>query len=467
MSTFSTATSRAAQQIGRAQIGSARLSPGYWAIFGLGLAWMVGLWLRSPGVPVQDELGHVLIARNAWRSPALVLDLWGRAVNTLLYLLPALGGLSGARLASVLLACSTVLLTTAIAARLGLGRLWLIPALLWFQPWFGDLAYTAITEVPFAWLLALGCWLWLRERPRWAALCFGLLPLVRHEGVALTALCCGYLLLRRDWRAILAALAPMLLYNVLYAAVLGGWPVTIYFQPRPTTLYGSGSWLHFVWPLIDGLGWPIAALVLPGCLLLLRQRGGREVLACYGLYFGLQTVIYRFGLYASGGYAIFLLPLAPGCALAAALALEWLLARIERAVSPALPRGELLSASLLMIVLALVGNVALRTPPRPLDFEGVALQEAARWLAAAQLSPPRIVTTHVWFYYFADLPLEQGSWPPTPPTLASLPPGALVVWDAHYSERWGLAYAELSDPTRGWRTLQRFGDDFAVIFQKQ
>ena len=297
----------------------------YVLTFGMGLIWTVGLWLRSPGVPVQDEIAHVLIARWAWRYPSLLLSVWGRPVNTLVYFVPALGWLPGARLCSIGLSCATVLLATAIASRLGLRRLFLLPLLLWFQPWFGDLSYTAITEVPFMLCLTLACWLALNERLGWAALCFGLLPLIRHEGVALTGLWCGYLVLRRAWRPLLVAFGPLLFYNGLFFALYRQWPFAIYLQPRPTTLYGSGGWLYFGAPLLDAVSLPVAGLALLGCIVLRRRA---LVLLGYVVYVALQMIIYRFGLYASGGYALFLLPFAPGVAVAASIGLDWLAERL-------------------------------------------------------------------------------------------------------------------------------------------
>lgn len=429
----------------------------YITIFVLGLVWTVALWLRSPGVPVQDEIGHVLLSRWAWQQPALILDLWGRSVNTLVYLLPALGGLPGARLASVGMACATVLLSSGIAARLGLQRLFLVPALLWFQPWFNDLSYTAITEVPFMLCLVLACWLWLDQRLGWAALCFGLLPLIRHEGIALTGLWCGYLLLRREWRGIGVALLPLVVYNALYFAVYAAWPFTIYLQPRPTTLYGSGGWLHFAEPLARGVGLPVFGLALLGCALLVQRRRAL-VLTGFAVYLLVQTIIYRFGLYASGGYELFLLPLAPGFAIAASVALDWLVERLR------LPRGQvaLLGGALLAVVLGWVVVTGTRSRPRPMDFEGVALQQAASWLQQRSTDPARVVATHVWLYYFVDLPPAQWLTVSAP---RDLPVGTIVVWDSHYSDRSGLRLAELRDPAQGWRELERFSD-VAVIFEK-
>src|SRR5437870_4057622 len=90
------------------------------------------------------------------------------------------------------------------------------------------------------------------------------------------------------------------------------------------------------WPLACGAGLVILALV--GAPTLWRRPGGKIVIATAATYLAAHTVIYRFGLFASGGYFRFLVPLGPFVALAGAAALGefWRTAREpagERALS--------------------------------------------------------------------------------------------------------------------------------------
>jgi len=83
---------------------------------------MIKLLFASDGTALQDEIGHYIISRDAIANPELILDLWGRTLHTILYILPAQFGLDGARLASVGLAALTVIVS------IGSQGNWLSPA---------------------------------------------------------------------------------------------------------------------------------------------------------------------------------------------------------------------------------------------------------------------------------------------------------------------------------------------------
>jgi hypothetical protein len=441
----------------------------YWAAFAAGLAWTAWLMVHSPGTPVQDEIGHLLISRSAWHVPAWLLNVWGRPAHTLLYLLPALGGLEAARLFSLAMSALIVLVATGIARRLGATRLWLVPVCLWFQPWHADLSYTAITEIPFSLFVAAGAWLWLGRRWNAAGLVLGLLPLARHEGILIAVAAALAGALRRDWKAAALPLVPFALYNLLYYLAFGRWVFRIFLAPTPTQLYGSGTWWHYLPGLIDNVGVPVLALSALGLLALIAARPARRkalALAPYAIYLAAHVVLYRFGLYASGGYDLFLLPLAPGFAILAAIgfdrAADWLRSLAGRIHGAARARTALAAAPQVAIAAgaALVIGAGLGAQPRPLDAEGAYAEQAARWLEAQRLDSRSAVSTHVWFLYHSGAILAR-DWS-NPPPLDDLPPGAIVVWDQHYADRWGLPYDRLSDPAGPWRLLKRFGPDQAA-----
>lgn len=447
------------------------------------MAWTVYIFSRSPGTPVQDEVGHYLIARHAWEFPDLILHLWGRTVNTLAYMLPALGDLQAARLASILLSGLTVWITTLAARRLGVRRLFWVPLLLCFQPWFSDLSYTAITEVPFSLCLVLGVYFWLSERSSLAGLAFGLLPLIRHEGIALLGLWGAYALLTRRWKALAISAAPYALYNLAYYAVFQQLAAAVYFATTPTDIYGKGSWLHFARPLLDKAGLPVMLLAALGLVPVIRLRKKAAAFLVYLAYLLIHTIIYRYGLYASGGYDLFLFPLAPGIALAAALGAEWgldlILALSSTGSAARFPGNSRLFARIAslaekgltvllpaLVILAVV-LTGLTTAPRPVDAEQEACQQAAAWLRAQGFDPRAVVSTHVWFYYYYDLPWTRGGIWSKPPPLQSLGGGTIVVWDRHYSDRGKLFLSALSDPAGGWKRLADFKDGLVIVFQKQ
>ncbi len=447
----------------------------YWLILIGGVLASLLIWARSPGSPLDDEVAHIVMARNAWNYPEFLLHVWGRVGNTLIYMAPSLFGLNGARLMSLVLSAATVLVTTEVAREMGLKRLYLIPLMLWFQPWFLSLSFIALTEIPFMWFMILGIYLCLRDRYGGAALMAGILPLIRHEGIALTGLWFLYLLANRQWRASLLCWLPLIAYNLIYLVVLqvpfNQTPLMLYFQPQPTTAYGSGSLFHFIPFTIVAIGPPIFLTSLRGVhVALSRPSRGGLLLLSYAAYFVLHTLIYHFGLFASGGYGIFLFPMAPCMAILAALGVDTLFARADTLRRP---RGILPAARIPPLVrgltVALVLGVALFAPSWPRSNEQAAVQAAAGWLKAHQVDKATVMASHAWFFYeyfYDDAWTTKQGWA-LKLDLGTLPAGTVLVWDAHYSSESGqISLGDLQKPNSPWRELARFGTDQAIIFQK-
>jgi hypothetical protein len=108
----------------------------------------------------------------------------------------------------------------------------------------------------------------------------------------------------------------------------------------------------------------------------------------------------------------------------------------------------------------------LQVQPRLLNPEEVAIQQAAQWLRTQPAGFPKVVATHVWFYYFYQLEwTPQQSWtsPPPPDVMAH---GTVVVWDKHYSEWYGIHRDSLREDAR-WIELAQFGSGQVIIFQRR
>ncbi len=436
-----------------------------------GLMLSAALLRHSPGVTVHDEIGHFLLAKAAWQHPVLLLDLWGRPLNTLLFMLPAQGGLLPARVFALVLSAAAVLLTTEVARHYGLRRLYWIPLLLWFQPWFLTHSFEAVTEVPFLFLLILAVFLSVRDRQKWAGLVWGMLPLVRHEGILLTGLWLLLMLCQRRWAAAALALLPLTVFNLLYLAVHGIPAVRIYLRPKPTEFYGRGNWWHYLPRMAYYAGLPVTMLALFSLPVFGKTGIHRFYPGVYVAYFVAHAVIFRLGLYASGGYSIFLFPLAPMLAVAAALGWEWLHNRMPawgHGGAPARNAKKWMQFSPeLVIILCVLANAAAIARPKPLDAEAAAIRDAAIWLKNREFRPENIITANVWGYYFADIPCRPGQDWRRQHALPEIAPGSVVIWDRHYAERRGLILAQMKADPQNWQPLAAFGEGAVFIFLKR
>jgi len=439
--------------------------------FFAGFLYLLFLLFTSKGTPLHDEIGHYLISRDAIHSPDHIFDIWGRTAHTLLYILPAQSGLYTARLLSLIFALLTVYFTLEVAKMLNIKLFFLVPLFLLFQPWFADLSYMCITEVPFSLIMILGIYLYLKDRHITASFIIGLLPLIRHEGIALSGLWCIYMLYKKKWLPPVAIIAPLLIYNAAFYIFQGSWPFAMYFDTAPTDIYGSGSWFHFLirLPHPRAVGIPIMMLVTCSLIPIIKSGRLRPMFLWYFSYFALHSIIFRFGLFASGGMKLFLLPLAPSFALAAVIGLEWI-------VTFTLPYLKNFDSKQLTIITErnfystvcaiCVLMTFLFIKPWPLDREGVALKQAIAWIRQENLPDNNLISTHVYFYHFFPRRVPTVTlWEKFPP-LKDMPAGTIVFWDEHYSDRWDIDYNYLTSHDKTWRKLKEFEEGTVVIFQK-
>ncbi len=439
--------------------------------FATGCLYLLYLLFASQGTSLHDEIGHFLISRDAIHSPAHIFDIWGRTVHTILYILPAQLGLFGARFLSLLMALLTVYLTLETAKMLQIRLYFIVPFFLWFQPWFADHSYMCITEVPFSLCMILGVYLHLKNRNLSASVIIGLLPLIRHEGIALTGLWCIFLLYKKNRLPVVMAFLPLLIYNLTFFAFMGSLPFAMYFDTTPTDMYGSGSWYYFFirLPHPRAVGIPIMLLVICGIIPVIREKRLYPVLFWYFSYFALHVIIFRFGLFASGGNKLFLMPVAPAVAFAAVMGLEWitsliitLLKRHDTVLSRHLNERAIYTAICSICLLWTFFFVK----PYPLDSEAAAMKKAVQWIHNENLDKNDIISTHVYLYYFLPKRVPTVTlWEKFGP-LQNMAPGTIVIWDVHYSDRWNLNYDHLTDKKNKWKKMNEFGDGTVVIFQK-
>jgi hypothetical protein len=364
--------------------------------------------------------------------------------------------LYGSRLfavATIALSCTII---AQVAQHLRLNYWWLLPLFIYGQPWSSEFAY-ATTVVPLTFLLCLGVYSFLRHAHYSVAVCAGLLPLIRHETIILLLIWLAYYLIHRRLFVLLVAVLPLALYNLGSYIAIGTAPFFIFLTPEPTKIYGSGGWLHFLPSLWAGIGAVPALYAILSVFAAPKLRAWLATIWPFAVYLLSHVFLYRFGLYASGGYSYFLLPIACAVGLLALAGFEWM---GTQRLSEKLRRT--LTAALIGILLW----QTLGSRPLPIDPEALASKQASDWVYANYPSDTPIIATHVWFYYFHNLPLAGANrlwWDtPDPRTVKS---SSLFVWDSHYSNSWGWQQTYLDDPANRWHSVKRF-QNMIVIYQR-
>lgn len=275
------------------------------------------------GVLHADDLTHYLFARESWRWPTYLLNDWGRPGFTVPYALPAAFGWGPCRVFSAILSALAAWFAYLIATELKLRSPWAVIPLCFLQPLFFKLAQTTLTETPLALYLTLAIYLALRHRWTASSAIISLAFITRHEAIIFLPVWLYYA--RREkvpllhlwpivWAPIIInALAPLFGVGTILSRLL---------NPASTGQYGRGGWLTYFSRSLEAFGPGIAALAMMGFAVFVIERKRKLVghmlpVACALTYFATQAVIRALGLYDSGGYARFLVPIGPLVSIAA------------------------------------------------------------------------------------------------------------------------------------------------------
>ncbi len=464
----------------------------------------------SNGVYQDDDACHYLFARQSWHDAGAMLHWWARPGHNIPTMFAArLGGMFGCRVLSALMTAATALLAWSIARRL-LGdtpAAAMAPLLVWIQPLAMTLSTTTLTETPAALYLVLGTWLLLRGNPLWACAVWSLLFVTRLETLALAPLFMGgvaWMAWQRRGRSIASALknrrlwacAAVLLWApavyALAAAMVDvpadGDPLRL-FTREYDTQYGTGPLYHYpaIWPLAAGFG--VLVLAVVGAFRLGR-RAWLVSAATFGLL-ALHAVLFRFGLFATGGYERFMVPASGLLAVLAAAGLQALFrarGRVPAAGAALLMGGWLLLSGLTarahvplpveMVLLTaapfVVFGVVVAARGRSIRGAGRVMAAAALAVAAlqagAQVRPLRLssspmhnlisravreveasdyagrdmLTQHVIAHFLSQHSVEAYSIPDSIEKWRAAGQGTLFLWESKYCDKsWEPEESEL------------------------
>ncbi len=452
----------------------------------------------------DDSVYHYLIARYAPSHPALFVSVWGKPAFTLLHALPAQAGYIGSRLFSIALTMFVACLT-ALAARAGGygrsvsegacgkgggGRIWLLAMpLCLFNPQLFTLSFNPHAETIYAALLAGALLAYFRRRFFTASVLISLGVTARPEGFFLLILFAGAWFFQfiikkpQNLRGFLIAWLLLAAGPVVWtvaANVLEGRfdPFWLYHaNPYPVTTpqeYGAGGAAHFILlsPII--LGMFLLPFLIIGVVVEIRRRRYLPLLIVVSFWV-LQTFLYAFRLFASGGYPRFFAAIAPATALLTLAGLNAVIGRSSRFRPSSNPRGVTLPVLVLLLSAVFAGACYACTTlfPFSLDRKYEAMKgvntEFRRHVARHGM-PPALVSEDAYIYFLNDI--DPFDWKfrgrMSKDYLSIAPEGTVVLWyRGPYSPAPGVEEGCFSE--NGYELLTRTdnGQRFVRLYVKR
>jgi hypothetical protein len=354
--------------------------------------------------------------------------------------------------------------------------------LLLAQPVTATVAYSALPETVFSFVLACALYLRATNRSRAAAFVVSLLPLARLEGLVVVLIWAGWLLLRRRYRLIPVLGVGFAVWAIAGAIVSGDVVWIVHANPYGVfgSRYGAAGWRYLLIALPIAFG-PVVA-VLAVSIGFVRKVEDWFVPAIMVGMFAFYLVAWTLPAFETGATPLYLVSVSVPVALCASETVAALFARNEAfrypllavpiivalmAGSPRLRAEELVVVGALAVALtiprrflslgaivALAGTIALglaRTDPLRLRGVPLLADEAAR-----QLGPEakRVQFSNTpAFYWYAHVSLSRGR----------LRRGSLLVWDSSLNPVDPIPRREEMSSHIVWQ--RSAGRSFLIVFQ--
>jgi 4-amino-4-deoxy-L-arabinose transferase-like glycosyltransferase len=421
--------------------------------------------LTSTAFLEADDVAHYEYSRFAPRHPEAILEVWGRPLVTLFYLLPAQGGPQVARMASLVLGLLASAAAAALARRAGLKTPALAAVAVWAMPYVFVQTYAIMTELLFSTLLAAGVICWRDRRFAAAIAMLTWTPLARPEGF-FVGIFFGFATLFD--RALTADFGRRFSLRRCGAA-LGLAAGTAVWWLAGLPHYRSVDWLLERWPknwgaespygegrphpfyFLSFLGLVVTAPLLPAFVLGVRrlwQARFRLEIALVAYFVVLHGVLWTFRVFGSAGYPRYLVTAAPLLALLIAAGFDGPLAsfaaRGRAATDPEAEerlRARRATIATWLGAAAAAAAVALWPNARPYhgDVDVKTLNAAAAWFVRAYPDPaarPFVIVDHPAFRPPADVDADGRSSRFEPLALEFAPLGSVAVWETKFAARY-------------------------------
>jgi hypothetical protein len=435
------------------------------------LALALTLALSSPGTyDAGDSIVHFQIARWAFIHPENFLSHWGKPIFTLLASPFAQFGFAGMKVMQCLLATAIGWLAWRSAHKLRLPMAWLAPIFTLAAPEFFLAQLSGLTEPLFAFTLLLGTFLFLHERPYWAAIALSFLPHVRTEGALLVPIFVVFALLRGHWRSIplfaVGTLLYMLVGGILKGNFLWVWTEIPYLSDQ--AYYGRGELLHFPISYVYVVGVPLYGLTalglfLPGLAWFRRRQtlDWEAILLVYApwlVFFAAHVYFWSFGVGHSMGMLRVMICIVP---LGALIALKGIATVLDfLPAKPAWRLGLALPILAYVLIFPLTSNpAAIHAKDLELSVDQQMVRDAMTFIRAQGMGDRLIFSAHPGTPFFQ----EKDPFDPTQTgELLQLghqdpPAGTLILLDSWFGRvEAGYVEADFDGRPDAYRRLGRW-----------
>jgi hypothetical protein len=408
------------------------------------------LRLLSPGIlEMGDGVLHYQMARYSWEHPELLLDNWGKPLFTLLASPFAQLGHWGMTLFNALCFTATCWAADRMLRETAPWTRWLFPPALLLVPVYGAMVLEGMTEVLFGLLAILVVLALYTKHFRTAAVVASFMPFARPEYIAFLPCVALFIGLQRRWFALPFLLVGHALYAIVGGLVFGDvfWAFSSDPYTGAETIYGSGSFWHFIQQVDVIYAWPllmILALALPATFLLRPMDSDLEysrrtllltaLLPAIGILI-VHSFLWWQGAKGSLGLARVLATTAPLLMLFSL----WMIGRVWHVFNSGRVGGVAIGMvlSAVYVVFAVKALVALQPLPIKAGAYQRFVDRVGQRVGELVGTDRRVVYFHPYIAYRAALdPFDkEHSWRSWPGE--ALRENDLIVWDAHFGPNEG------------------------------
>lgn len=223
------------------------LSPVSLVILFAAIAVIIVIYMISSPRPYDDDnIGRYFMAQAALDKPEYFINMWGRPLAILFYLIPAQFGYWFSASVTALLTLGTCYFTYRAAKEAKLPNAWTALIFLFFQPLFLITSYSLCTEPLAAFFLALGLYFYYKESYNYSAVALAFMPLARTELTLLLPIFAVMMIRKKQWVPFLLLGSGLALFQITGMLMTGD---TLFLITAAKSaghgLYQNGPFSHY------------------------------------------------------------------------------------------------------------------------------------------------------------------------------------------------------------------------------